>query len=288
MKKVKTYFRTFINSLIPYPPYYSKIPRKNFFYSMSYFLILLFTLNLIFITSIYSKLNYNNARTVFSSIISSLKQIPNDFYLQIDNGSLIKSYNRPFFFWINNPYKKLIIVVDENAQPEKIRSYNSLFLLTANDLVTFSNNSVQSTPLSSFGKITINKTVLQSSSDKLQTIVKFLPLIYICIIIILVLVVNIASLLTTLFYLFIASLIGYFTYRLVTKKFVSFKKSLQIAFHAATLPILVDYFIIMKPSLPFKFSFSIPQHLFPVVFIFLLSLFVFTGIYEAHVKHKQS
>lgn len=288
MKKVKSYFHEFLHSLIPYPSYYSKILKKNFRNSFAYFLILIVGLNIIFITSIYTKINYEKTRSIIFSLYASLQQVPNDFQLQITNGTLIKSYNYPYFFWIdNNAAKKLLITVDENAYPEKIRSYKSFILLTSKDLVTYSNNTVQSVPLSTLGKITINKPILQDSASKLQSILNLLPIIYICIIIALIIIIPAVSLIITTIYLLIASLIGYFAYRLFTKKHVSYKKSLQIAFHAATLPLIVDYFIIiLKPTFPIKSAFVIPQNLFPIVFIFLLSLFVFTGIYEAHEQHK--
>jgi hypothetical protein len=288
MRKVKSYCNLFLHSLIPYPSYYSKILRMNFTNSFFYFLVLIIGLNIIFISSIYTKINYSKTRYILSTLITSLQQVPNDFQLQINKGYLTKSYNYPYFFWINdNLGKKLVITIDETADAEKIRSYKSLFLLTSRDLVTLSNNIVEVVPLSTLGNISINKSIIQNSSLKLQTILNALPFLYICIIIVLAIIIPLTSLIVTIIYLLIASLIGCFTYRIFTKKHVTFKKSLQIAFHAATLPLLVDYFvIIMKPTFPIRSTISIPQNLFPIVFIFLLSLFVFTGIYEAHVNHN--
>lgn len=286
MKKVKVFLNILFNSAIPWPSYYSKILHMQFINSLKYLLTLIVILNIIFIASIYSKLNYGKIHSIISAFLVSAKQIPNDFRLQIANGTLITNNNRPYFFWIDyQNKKKLVGVVDESATPDKINKYESMFLLTSRDFVTL--GSTKTISLSSLGPLTINHKIIQKSVINLNAILKFLPIIYMCIIIVLSIVVPIFSIVITVVYLFVASFIGYYAYRIFTKKHIKYKKTIQIAFHAATLPLIVDYFIIVfKPTLPFKPFIVMPQSFFPILFIFLLSLFIFTGIYEAHSNRK--
>lgn len=286
MKKVKVFFRVLLNSIIPWPSYYSKILHMQFSSSLKYLITLVLLLNIFFIGSIYSKINYNKVHSIISAFLVSTKQIPVDYNLQITNGALLTNYNRPYFFWLDyQGRKELITVVDETATPDKIDKYGSLFLLTSRDLVT--QGDLKTIPLSTLGPITINQGLIRETISVFETILKFLPLIYICIIIILTVFMPLFSFAVTVFYLLIASLIGYFTYLIFTKRHVKYKKTVQIAFHAATLPLILDYFIIiLRPSLPFKSFIVIPESFFPIIFIFLLSFFIFTGIYEAHEHHK--
>lgn len=288
MKKVKTFLMQFLNSLIPSNTYYSKILQSNFKNSVVYFLIFLTLCNFIFISSLIIKYSPAKISQVFSQLIKTLESVPRDINIKILNGRLISNYNRPYFLWTNlsNSFR-LFLVIDETADISKINTYNSQFLLTSNELVTKIQDNIQSTHLSEFGNQIINRQTVQQVIFQLHKILQFLPFIYVGIVLLGIAIIPLISLLISILYLGFASIIGYYIYRWYSKKHIVFKKVIHIALHASTLPIIIDYIVILfRPTLPIKTPFSIPSIYFPILYLLLLSFFVFAGIYEAHYHKK--
>ncbi|MDO8608954.1 MAG: DUF1189 family protein [bacterium] len=268
--------------MIPHAPYYLKISHQSFSASFQYFIILLILCNSLFIGSLIIKENPFKIAHRLTIVINSLKSIPNDFKAHINNGIILTSYNHPFFLWnyeMNNP---LLLVIDETAFPQKINDYKSLILVTSRDLV-INSNKLTIVPLSSFKNMIITKVQILNVVNTLEKIKIFLPLIYAILVLLILIIIPLGSFIIMGLYFVVSTAIGYSIYRLYAKKRVHFKKILQISFHSVTLPLVLDYLIIIiKPLIYSNSPISIPSSYYPILFILLLSVFIFAGIYEAH------
>jgi len=288
IRKVKTFLHIFYNSLIPHARYYSRIIKVNFSFSLKYFLTLIVILNIFFIISFVVKYSPKKINIVLGTLITSLRQFPNDLTIMINNGRLITSYNRPYFLWLDYQDKKqLLLVIDETATAKKAQLYKSYSLLTANELVinNLKNNNLSSLPLSYLQDQTINKEKTMMFVSVLDKIQGLLPLLSLILILALIIILPIASFAITIIYLLLSALLVFFLYKFFIKKHFRFKKILQVSFHSATLPLLIDYgLIIFRPTM--RLTVNVPTLPFPLLFFILLALFIAVGVYEAHAKHN--
>lgn len=293
IKKVKTFFYSFIHSLIPHSQYYSKIVKSTFSSSLSYFLIIVFILNLSFVASLIVKYNPKKISTMITEVINSLNNYPDGLIINIHKGRLITNNDQPYLFWVNDQNKEnLILVVDESASPQKIQQYKSYFLFTPQEFVfnNSKNNSVSSIPLSYFDDYKITKQTVTSFVQSISLFQKILPLISIAVLLVLIIFLPMASLFVMFTYIIISSLVVFVLFKILTRKHFHFKKILQVSFHAATLPLLLDYgFIIFRPTMTIKADIlsKIKQLPFPSWFFILLAIFVAAGVYEAYVEEKK-
>jgi len=292
MKKVKAFLHIFLNSLIPNASYYRKILNTRFFFSFKYFLSLIILLSLVLIFNLLNKYSPPKIIHWLTQINKTIDQFPSDLNLFINNGSLITSYNRPYFIWVKDEKSKLrlLLVVDESASLEKINQYQSMALLTKTDLFIKQNNQLKKIPLTAFEKITVNKEKLKLLKEKISFINKLLYPLYFGVFILAVLLIPFFSLMINIAYAFFASVIVFVLLKLKPEKKYHLKKIFQISLHASTLPLLIDYLAFNFPPLLklIKTGFYIKAPPFPLVFIFLLAIFIFTGAYEAYYyNHHQ-
>ena len=291
MKKVKAFFYIFFKSLIPNDSYYTKILRIRFIFSFKYFISLIVFLSLLLGFSLLLRYSPKKINLWLKSINSALTNFPSDLNIFIDKGYLISSYNRPYFFWLNDDKGrlKLIFVIDENASVEKIDQYQTKALLTKTDLFIKKAGEIEKIPLSSFSQIVINKETLKTIHDRLSWIEKYSYILYFFIFIFILVLIFSLSFLINFFYLFLASLLVFVLLKLKPKRKYHFKKIIQIGFHAATLPFFLNY-------LGFSFAYFLPLGVrlpiklpsFPLLFLFVLIIFVIVGVYKAYHDDKNS
>jgi len=289
MKKVKAFLHIFLNSLIPNASYYRKILNTRFFFSFKYFFFLIALLSSILIFNLLNKYSLPKIVHWFGQVNKIIDQFPSDLNLFINNGSLITSYNRPYFIWVKDEKNKLrlLLVVDESASLEKINQYQSMALLTKTDLFIKQNNQLKKIPLTAFEKITVNKEKLKLLKEKISFINKLLYPLYFGIFILIIILIPLFSLIINVVYIFIASLIVFILLKLKPEKKYHFKKIFQISLHASTFPLLVDYFAFNFPLAKLiKTNFHIKAPPFPLIFIFFLAIFIFIGAYEAYYNHN--
>lgn len=286
---VKSFLHVFLNSLIPNAPYYSKILKTKFSFSLKYIVSLILILNLVFIAVFSLRFNPGKIGSIFDRLVLTLDKFPSDLTISLRKGTLKTNYNRPYFLWLDyQNKKKLILVIDESASPQKIDIYTSILLLTTRELVINNKKYNQTStiiPLAYFGNQTINKQNIALIAERLVTLRKLLPIILIAILALLIIIIPISSVLITGFYLLLINIVVYGLTKLFIIKKAHFKKTLQISFHAATFPLVLDYFLIaFQPAL--KLGRNPPNVLqqipFPLLFLILLTVFAFAGVYEAH------
>lgn len=291
--KVKTFLHVFAKSLLPQSEYYQKILTTKFRFSLRYFLTLITIINIIFIIHLFFRFNPKRITNFTDNIINTLNNIPEDLTIIVNKGTLTTTYNRPYFFWLNDQDKtKLLLVIDQNANPNMIKQYQSYVLVTAKEIIINPDKikqRTQSIPLDYTINRTISKKNFSDTGRSLNKIKTLLPFFYFVFFIMMIVLTPIFSSLVTLFYLIIACLITYIIFHFFMQKRIHAKKIVQISFHAVTLPLLVDYFFIMFQRLLTIGVISSPNIKpipFPYLFLVLLTVFVFGGTYEAYLDSK--
>lgn len=283
-KIVKAFFYVFSNSLIPNFHYYHKLTKTVFRFSLKYFFSLILLINFIFAFSLIIRFNPSKILSVIKSLQMGLNQYPKDLVISINQGYLRTNYYRPYFLRLNYQNKtRLVLVIDESAQPEKIYQYKSLIMLTPTAIVT-------STPylvIKEFSQILpvtakVDYQIILKLKNQLKLVKRLFPFIYVAAAVGVLIVLPTVSFIATLFYLLIVSFFIFIFFKVFFHKKFHYKKILQISFHAVTLPLILDYFfIILKPTLKVDY----PQIFSPLLFFFLLSVFVFAAVYEACLKN---
>ncbi len=278
MKKVKSFLKIFLNSLLPDVAYYHKILNISFFRSFKYLVTLILVLNSIFTLSLAIRFNPYVVKDILSGVITSIDKFPNNLAIFINKGNLLTTYDRPYFFWLDyDSKKKLIFVVDKNANPEKINQYGSKVLLTSNLMVISDFQKQLIAPLQKLSDQTINKkSTLPYLKNVLLKVRDWFPVLYILSIIVSFVVFSLVSLVTILFYLILASLINLLLFRFKILRHVTLKKILQTSFYAITLPLTLDYLLMIFKIRPV-----------PILFLMLMMVFVFCGIYETYLDPER-
>jgi len=280
MKKIKTFFHVFINSIIPNDKYYHKILSVKFCFSLKYLISLVIILNILFVSFYSIKLNPIFIRSVLNNLNSSLDSFPKELVITVNDKSLNTTYNRPYFLWLDVMNKKnLLIVVDEKATPEKIKEYNSCLLVTSKEII-MKNKFTGKTSTYSLEKVQdqkITKSTISGIQKVINTINAYLPLLFVLIVALALIILTFTSIIMFLIYSLVSSIILFFLFKYLFKKTPRYKKILQISFHAITLPIIIDYVLVM---------FNVGSKILPFSFFFLVLVFVGAGIYEAQYQKK--
>ncbi len=278
MKKVKSFLKIFLNSLLPDVAYYHKILNISFFQSFKYLSVLILVLNSIFTLSLTIRFNPCTVRDVLSGVITSIDKFPNNLAIFINKGNLLTTYDRPYFFWLDyDSKKKLLFVVDKNARPDKINQYGSKVLLTSNLMVISDFQKQLIAPLQKISDQTINKkNTLPYLKNILLKVQDWFPVLYVLFVLAAFVVFSLVSLVTVVFYLILASLTNLILFRFKILKHVTLKKILQISFYAVTLPLTLDYLLMIFKIKPI-----------PILFFILMMVFVFCGIYEAYLDPER-
>jgi hypothetical protein len=295
VRKVKTFLHVFLRSLIPHTLYYSKILKAPFFFSFKYFIALLFALNLLFVGSFLVRYNPKKVYSVLSSFSTSLSSYPSDLVISVENGRLITNNNRPYLLWFDYQDKKnLLLVIDETATSRKIQLYRASLLLTSNELVIrdVRTNTLSALPINYLDDQKITKAKVNQVVQGINISLSYFPLLYTGFVGLLAVLLPAVSFLVTSLYLLFSSCIVYLVYKFFAKKHFRLKKIIQVSFHAATFPLLLDYLlIILQPTIRMGPNAFLPlrQIPFPLLFLMVLAFFIAVGIYEAHAEesHKK-
>jgi len=281
MKKVKSFFSIFFNSLLPQDRYYQKIVHSKFSYSLKYYFVYLSLINFIFI--IVLMLIYFPPLKVIGTIFdvkSKLISYPETLSISLKNGALSTTLDHPYFVR-SNQQKNLFLVVDEFAAPAKIKDYQSQVMLTGKEIVFNGKKGITSYAYDSRLKFDVNRDSVQKMDQVINVFLVSFPYIFFVGIIFGYLFYNLLSLSLNFLLIVVASLTVLTVYKLLKKKFafhkvLHLKKITQIGLHAITLPIMLDYI----------FAFSNFTRILPLTYLALIIIFIFTGVYEAYFDHQ--
>lgn len=274
-QKVKTFFHVFKSSLIPQAHYYKKILHTKLSFSIRYFISLIILINLLFYFLFIVLHNPQKINFMKQSLITALNNFPEDLKIHINKGVLMTTYDRPYFFWINDQEndKVLFAVVDQSATPEKILEYNSYFLLTSKNLVINQKKVPFKTSVITLDSLTmtIDKGWASNMANTLNTPIRGLGLY----LLLFVLVISpFLAIFFNLAILFLAAISIYLLFVTVHEKH-SFRKTFQVVLHAATMPLILLYVLGL-------FSLE-PKHALP--YLILVVIFGLCGMYETYYDH---
>lgn len=275
-KNVKTFFSDFRNSLLPQPIFYRHLLRAPLSRSFSYFIMLIFFLNALFLLLFFAKIKPTRLIQFTNEVITELHAFPTDLTVHLNNGHLISSANRPYFFWINHDDEKILIgVIDETATPEKINSYSSFFLLTDKTLVLNRNKlPIGSESISLSG---INGTIDRSGALSFAKLISHIfPFAMILFLLVALLILPIVTVIINSIIIALASIGAYILFRFFTK-IHTLKKTFQLTLHAATLPlIIVGIISFLNPTI----------HYLRTPLFLLLIIFSLCALYEAYIDRN--
>ena len=273
-RKVKTFFHVFKQSLLPQPRYYRKLLKTDFSFSFKYFAAFIFILNFLFFSLFLS----TGLRPKFSlplkSVSSALKAYPANLSIEIKNGALTTSYNRPYFFWLQDGDRKtLLAVVSQTSTPDDAKNFEAPVVFTNRSLVFINsqeNSNPTVIPYDSKLNLSVNKQFMNNLLAGFERAIPFLTALIIFFVFVLA---PLFSIVTTFIYLAIIALLCYFVFSLYFKKH-KYAKTLQISLHAVTLPYLVKYAML-----------GIGYNLDRVwgVFMLLVVVFILSALYETYL-----
>lgn len=276
MKKIKTFFHVFINSLFPLDYYYKKIVKTPFSFSLKYFFALIFALNFILI-SVFILRNWfikNNVNEFKINLINSLNNYPENLIITIKNNQLTTNFDRPYIFWLN--YKKIphpLIVIDERATEDKIYNFDSTSLLVnSNGFIIKTAKGQRYYPFKFFKEdLTINKQSVDYLKNLIFRFSEFSLLLIPIILVLLPIILTLYFFLVKMFYLALISLIAFWAIKILKIK-TKYKKVFQISLHSATFPLVCEFAIL---TLTWRLK-------FPFWYLFLTLVFFSTAIYETY------
>lgn len=197
-------------------------------------------------------------------LTANLADYPDDLIINVDNGNLMTTYNRPYFLWVDNYDKKrLLLVIDQTALPDKIREYRSVFLLTGNSFVVRKNDHLTVVPLKNLS-FQVDKLLLVDAAKSITT--GLLLIIFSVFILFLILIFPLIIFFANLFYLLIISLFVLIVLKILSHK-ISYKKILQLSFHSSTIPLIISYGLC---------------RLHPLCLSFLILMFLSAAVYETY------
>ncbi len=255
--------------------------------------MLLLVMNVSFIVSLTIKYNPKKIDTALSTLSTSLFRYPDDLIITLHKGRLITNYNRPYLLWLENQNEKnLLLALDETATPNKIKLYGSPILLTSQEVVlndTRTNN-ISLLPLQYLDDQKITKEKVNQLVQTIDKVRLLLPILFIVSILLFIVLIPFASFIVTFIYLFLASIIVYFVFKLFLQKHFHFRRIFQVSFHAVTFPLFLDYlFMVIRPTIRMSANFFLPLHQipFPMLFLIILAMFVAMGVHEAHTEEHE-
>ena len=294
MRRIKTFVRTFWNSLTK-PSYYKDIKEAKFSFSFKYLLSLFLLVSFIVGVSISARtLGFISQAPKFVEDTKSfmVETYPKELKLTLKEGKITTNVKEPYFIDLAEDKKaaiepfKHLIVINTKGSVEDIKSLDSLFLLTSDNLIVSEGSASGSYRVISLNNalskipngVSIDKTLFTSILDKFTPYaLKVLPRIIIAV-----------SLLILIFYPLLRGTFGFifqaifllpaalvlFVGAKIAKRKLSFKKMYQMSLHGATIPV----------TLSFMFGFS---GLYPYLSIVSwLAFFVFMFIVVSRQDHS--
>ncbi len=268
LRKPKTFARTYWKSLTN-PSYYKDIKEAKLSFSIKYlfflFLIVSFIVGLGISLRILGFIS-QSPKFVGDTKNFVIETYPDELKLTLKENKITTNVKEPYFIDLKEDKKTSIqpfdhlITINTKGKAEDIKEYDSLFLITADNLIVSEGSpsaSYRVVPLNEAlskipNGISMDKTLFTSVLESFTPyLIKFLPRIIVAI-----------SLLVLILYPFLRGTFGFifqvifllpislllFILVKILKKNLSFAKTYQMSLHGATIPVTLS-FIFTFPSL---------------------------------------
>jgi hypothetical protein len=281
MKQIRTLIHVIKHSLFPIDDYYIKVRKQTpFSFSLKY-LISLVLLSSIALTLLYPLhfLPMYQPSKLKSQIISTLKQLPEDFVLNInDFGVMTTNQSRPIIiFNQNQKAPERLLVIDPQATEKMAQDYNTRFLLMRRKAVIKSFDGLITFEYRKQRPVTFDSRTIGNITSFLEELFSFYWVFFALFMLFFLIVIPAIFVISKIFYVAIASLIVFIIVKLFVLKRLSYKKTLQIGMHASTAPILLEISSML-------FHISIPIKIW---FFILTLIFITAAVYEAYIEEAK-
>ncbi len=272
MKKVKAFLSIWQNSLFPDETYNQRIIKAPFKFSYRYYLLLVLILHLLF-SMLFVFPRLIKISQLKNSLNQTINRFPNRLKIYLYRGMVWSNLDRPYLAWTDFRQQKILLfVLDENASPDKITQYHSFALLTKNYFVLANlsdRNSFLSFPLTKTNSsFTIDKQSLAAAETTVNSLMIVLAL---CLSGIVFIGAGLLIFVTQTAWLIILATT---TRLLLHRRRITFHKLLQIAFHSATLPLMITYILLL---------FNLPLIAIVRTNVLLTIIFLIGGVYESYL-----
>lgn len=288
MSKVNTFFHVYINSLLPQEPYYKKLTKTKFRFSLTYFIALSYITFYVFGLLFLMKTGlFYEMRSRVNSVSQSFASFPSDLTITVHNGHATSTYMRPYFMWTDLHGEKNLLFVFDESDTATAKDYGTLILMNSHSLIINKGTDQKVIELPSNRDFIINRQELVAVAHAVSVIS---ALSIAAILAVGLVLMPIGVTLITLFYAFAVSIVTYILWMLFAgpKKFpgLGFQKTLQFSFHAAGFPLLAMYLLMLSQAQIHRFG-----YLFFMIFFIFLNGALYEGFIAAPHKlpaHKPS
>lgn len=273
MNKLKTFVRTFSQSLTN-PGYYKDILKAKFSFSLKYLILLLLIINLLggikFAVSAFKLFPQiepflGKARVVLSNLY------PDKLVLTVKKQKITTNVKEPFNIEFPaetgtiSPYQHLL-TIDTKGKVDDYPKYESVLLLTADNLVTPDDKGEGTYKIVPLGEklaqvpegTKIDKAFYEENLKRIDPylgrVPKMIKGVLIASVILLPFVITFLSLVWKLIYLLALALIFWILVKILKKK-LSYGEVYRLSLHGLTLPITFSFALsLLGISLPFVYS----------------------------------
>ncbi len=238
MKRIKASGYVFTKSLTS-PSYAKDIVKTNFSFSLKYFAVLAFVASIFSVVVMAKDVTQDLFLTLSSVEETIVSSYPEDLIITLENGELSTNQPEPKIFEFPERTEgdpENLLVFDSNGTLEDLNNYDTLILVNKTNVLVRGNGNIEVYPLADFPNTQITSETVRELAVSARPFLNALPYI-------------------ALFFVFIATLVYYFGFRLVYLIIVAailglvgllaglklkFAKYYQIAIHAITLPLVIE------------------------------------------------
>ncbi|KXK11416.1 MAG: hypothetical protein UZ22_OP11002000353 [Microgenomates bacterium OLB23] len=263
------------HSLVPYDDYYGKVLHETRFgFSLKYFAAL--SVFLILFELLVTFVGFGKAYPFFqldTGIRSVIEQIPHDVVINMSGDRLSTNTERPIIIFNPDITKPgTLLVIDQNANVQKIEEYQTRYLFTGSEFVWRNGSQIMTYEYgdSYFGSQTLTMPI----GEIARNAVLYITALYL----VAILFIPIMATFVRVAMLFVLSVVTYvLCIKIIPKLKVA--KVFQISLHAVTAPLILQSFLtILGLSVPMSFWW----------FNGMTVVFLIAALYEAYVLSGRS
>ncbi|MBP9815799.1 DUF1189 family protein [Candidatus Woesebacteria bacterium] len=263
------------HSIVPYDDYYGKVLHNTpFRFSLKYFFTL--SILLILLEFVSAFIGVGKAYPFFkmdTGIRSIVEQIPDDLVVNLQSGQLTTNYDRPTIIF--NPDMATpgtLMVIDQNADKNKIFEYETQVLFTGHELITNIDGRVMSFE---YGVKKLESGMNSLALGRLsRASTPMIMSVYVIAILLLPLLITVGRLIV----LYAISLLVFLLcFKIIPR--LKINKVFQISLHAVTAPLIIQSVLsILGLTVPLEFWW----------FNAMTIIFLLAALYEAYILSSRT
>lgn len=228
------FLKTIQNSIYS-PGFYKEIPKKTFWQSLRYFLLLILLLTVMNIITLFQPLFIETPKQIENFVQQAINCFPDDLEIKISAGEVSTNVEEPYFIADCDPLSAVIDTKTPFAQA-KFEEYNT-FIWVTKDAVSVKDKDYQTRIYSLKGaqNFTLTKQSIDSFYNKFSPYLKWVGPVILVLTFLGIFIVYLLRLIQLLITSALIWLLGK-----IFKHELNFSSSYKIGLHASTLGLIVD------------------------------------------------